>query len=392
MNSADIAGVEPVLLPELLRKHRPSAAEAMPDDIGAMMRSRFMLVDGPHEPRFDIEKAGDGPEGWLVRVAGGERSKRSGHLISPDELKAREDLPSHFGAFTPGWSSLVPLPQISPRLTGRSLRTIDGRLVTPHSNDGIIDGDSRTPFIPQGHWRSVGAIVIGGQVMSYGSGVLVGPDLVLTAAHVVPEGFYGGGFAPGYSDLYDSYGEDGSFGHDPIEIIDFVKFDMGDDLVSAWDLAVVRLDRPVGFALGWWGVVSYPSSLNGYPLWHQVGYPGSDRTQPYWEGNVTVHASAWDGPAVELYHRADMTNGQSGGPLAGFFSKTNAAGIKIYTPTVIGVASGSAGGPAWWEEHNISAGGLAMVCLVEYARKLWPRPRAPWFNDLITKYQPATGS
>ena len=178
-----------------------------------------------------------------------------------------------------------------------------------------------------------------------GSGVMVGPNDVLTAAHCLWDADTGYATSvtvyPGYDDgsapfgsiaaaRWDSYqwdflGADGKSGHD----------DLAFESESQWDVGIIGLSTNVGYQTGWMGI-----DPGGYSGWYfQTGYP-SDYNNPL-TGNPVLsedygYASYDD--TYWTYNYLDnfsIAPGNSGGPL--WYDANPAA--DVVDPYVIGVCS-----------------------------------------------------
>ena len=143
-----------------------------------------------------------------------------------------------------------------------------------------------------------------------------------------------------------------------------------DDTVAAHDLAVLRLNDPIGSWLGWMGTKVYDSSWQGGQYWTLAGYPaaiaGGER--PSYQSGIPVLDDDNDGDAKEIEHHGSATGGDSGGPFFGTWDDG---------PHAIGTTSGGetiTGGLFGWgdEDNNIEAGGKDLVDLVSWSLTNWP--------------------
>jgi hypothetical protein len=214
-------------------------------------------------------------------------------------------------------------------------------------------------------WRSMGRVVT---AAGTGAGVLIGPRHLLTASHVIdwttnskgevgwilfePDYYEGDVFKPTY----------GTF-------VYYVKQVKGtpcgntrcideDDRMK--DYVVVVLDRYAGNELGYLGARRYSTNWNGQNYWYHVGYPlvvGS-ATKPAWEGPFSIVA-AIGGRGLEMKTYADLTPGDSGGPVFAWWN------TPVPGPYAIGVASAE-------DDPNWLAGGDSMVKLVSRSRNEFP--------------------
>jgi hypothetical protein len=104
------------------------------------------------------------------------------------------------------------------------------------------------------------------------------------------------------------------------------------------------------------GTRTYNSSWDDEPYWWNIGYPGmvGSGIRPTFQRNARLNEPWYDlGPARSMSTRADLTPGNSGGPMFGFWNDG---------PYVVAVASAEA--PA----ENWCAGGSWLTNLVNHAR------------------------
>ncbi|SIS00181.1 trypsin-like serine peptidase [Williamsia sterculiae] len=190
-----------------------------------------------------------------------------------------------------------------------------------------------------------------------GSGVLVGPNLLLTAGHVAPWGSanWSMEFIPAYRNGNRPFGSS------------FVQTYHGynaNGSVTGYDYVICKLYQPLGRALGWMGSVSFGDDDAYYARrFVSSGYPGSYGERPAVELDMGVRDIDNDNPGleVEFARRADLGPGWSGGPLW----------LPNEGPAVAGVLSG--------EETDgldprrlVYAAGRGLVDLVTYGQNTWP--------------------
>jgi V8-like Glu-specific endopeptidase len=271
--------------------------------------------------------------------------------------------------YRPPWVGLA----FHPRLAGSpqpvALRNIKGERVLPHY---IYRGD-RQIIYPSGYpWHCVGRLLVWSDAShpSYdysGSGVLVGPRTVLTAGHMAPWGSsnWKALFVPGY---YDGSSVEGP------GVSSWVTNAHGWNTgqVAAYDMAVFRLNDPLGSQLGTFGSKTWDDGWEDNAFMAIVGYAGHTALalgeRPSFENSIAVIDDDSDGDAVELEHHGDSTPGDSGGPLWSLWNDQ---------PYVIGTVSGEetiSGGifGIGDEDNNIAAGGKAMVDLIKWSQSNWP--------------------
>lgn len=271
----------------------------------------------------------------------------------------------------PAWQSYVH----SPRISGVDqvvLRRRNGRLVFP-TDSGRVYGEypARVPFYPNSYpWNCIGRILVWADARNpnwswYGSAALIGSRAILSAGHIVP---WGSGtnwkalFVAGYYDGSSTAGAGGQSW-----ITNAHGWDPGGQVV-AHDMAVLRLQDPLGSWLGYLGSKAYADNWQDGKYWHLVGYPSAVTSErPSWQGGIAVLDDDEDGDAQELEHHGDDTGGDSGGPFFGFW---NDGPYAIGTVSGYEVISGFLG--IGDEDNNITAGGPALNSIIHYARDNWP--------------------
>jgi V8-like Glu-specific endopeptidase len=208
-------------------------------------------------------------------------------------------------------------------------------------------------------WCTIG-MVNSGRDLNYGApekqgtGVLVGPNLMLTASHMVPWG------EPGWYMRFDAASFDGgNMGQSYVASTSgYTSPDSGGD--RAHDYALCTLYMPLGNTLGWMGTHgTTDESFYENGDWTTVGYPGSSpRPQVEMLVKVTDASESDDGQKMST----DFVTkpGWSGGPLWAYIDDQ---------PKVVGICSGE-GDTAWeWlsgDEHGIFSGGPDMVGLLKF--------------------------
>ena len=365
----------PLTLDASARRNDESTTESVPEDIRIGLASarvtvtlssaKLKLDEGTHLGTYKKEMREIVlPEGSFVGITIQEtKLHKHGSLAVPSTSPKPH---------RPGW---VPLSHcVRPSGIDRALlRRRSGRIVIP-TDSGRAYGEypARQPFYPSGYpWGCIGRLFVWADVTSpnwtsYGAAVLVGSRTVLTAAHMIPWGATGNAkilFVAGYYDGTSSSGPGGQ------SWATNVHGYVGND-VSAHDMAVLRLQDPLGNWLGYLGTKAYADNWEGGAYWHLVGYPSAVTSErPSWQGGIHVIDDDEDGDAQELEHHGDDTGGDSGGP---FF------GIWDDGPYVIGTVSGyeevSGVIGIGSEDNNIVAGGPALNAIVHYARQTWTFP------------------
>lgn len=360
--------------------HRPEISPLLPDEIIAREAARtregsaMVTPRRPEQRRLVVSALGErGPARTLLRPAGeipaGFVSDPRARLIAGaiGRSSGRVSLAEGSAGAIRGTSAKRPaggersyLPRAAPPLARPLLRSRRGGRVRP---ENVYGNDDRTAFWPSGYpWSCTGRVFAWTDPSwtwtSSGAGVLVGPRHVLTAGHICPWGAdpWMMLFVPGYFDgqpvpLVDSY------------VSDYRGWNT-DDGVSAWDFAILRLYDPLGDQLGWFGAKPYIKRWQDKPYWSLIGWPSAiaGGQRPSWQGGISVLDDDADRHALEIEHHGDTSDGNSGGPLYGFWPDG--------FPYVIGAHSGYDADDR--EDNNIAAGGLAMVELIHWAKQNLP--------------------
>jgi hypothetical protein len=361
----------PQPLDEILALDNTIARQRMPRDLAEAARTPRVTIYAPRgfDPK-GIRKSREVEGGWeleLPQGAGlgipGRKAGRLGIAAVQRGIKASVDTE----AFRPPWIDYTPHPKIS-SATRPLLRKIDGTLVQPHY--GVFGADDRVVYYPSGYpWTCVGKLFVYNTWPSsspawWGSAVLIGERVLLTAGHVAPWGAssWAMQFIPA---LYDGTSTLGA--NVTSWVSDYWGYDTN-NTVTAWDMLVCRLYTPLGATYGYFGAKTYSSSWEGGNYWTLAGYPGAVASggRPARQMWFPTIDDDTDGSATEVEYLADSSDGNSGGPVFGFWSGD---------PYAIGAHSGGQKSTfLWWtlEDNNVAAGGAAMVNLVKWARSNWP--------------------
>jgi len=293
--------------------------------------------------------------------------------IDAKELyRSAEKISVHEG-YHPPWLRRQYLPRIIPRrapVCVQPFRDLDfgiqaglheGQLTTA----GLLYAELAERNWP---WCTVGQVSVNipGQVGRLGSGVLVGPNLILTASHMVPwdaTGAWSMQFTPSYRATDPN---PAPFGSSWVEHVRGHVTEEND--VNANDYVIAKLQTPLGNSVGWMGSQSFGND-DDYegPSWMSVGYPGYSGV-PFWAPDIKIVDVVSSGDGRELETGDFLMGGWSGGPLIGFLG---------LDPKVLGIASGSEtefslGWIHVTETHSVFAGGKHMVDLVKYGYANWP--------------------
>jgi V8-like Glu-specific endopeptidase len=279
-----------------------------------------------------------------------------------DDMRAADDsVGRDSSSYIPDWTAVSGMPTLAPGVERPRLVRRNGTRVRP---EWVIDADNRSPYIPNSYPLSlVGRIFVWADAANpnwawWGTASLLGVRTIMTASHVVPWGSsnWKALFVPAY---YDGASIHGAWAASWVTNAQgYPSHAQGDDM------AVMRLDVPLGNNLGWFGFQTYNSALEDQSIWTLPGYPWDKDSgnRPWLHLNFPIIDDDNDGAGVELEYRADTEGGQSGAPVFGWFGGS---------PNVVGTHSGGEdnfGEP----RQNVSAGGNALTNLLHWARNNWP--------------------
>jgi glutamyl endopeptidase len=230
-------------------------------------------------------------------------------------------------------------------------------------SESIVGLDDRTRIFDtnMAPWRMICAIrSYWGTRLSVGTGALIGPNILLTAGHVV-------------------FPRDKRSAPDEIEIIPALnggqrpygtvkatqvwihpRWQQGFELQS--DVAAIELDKAIGHELGWFGLASRTPEELRFEWAHVTGYPGEKQEAPAAPGGretaPVVAAQLWHHAAPVLnvltnriFYAADTTPGQSGAPIYTYDPSQSPVpvivGVHAYGKASTPVAVGNANSGAW---------------------------------------------
>ncbi len=304
--------------------------EPVPDRFKPADSGAALYVASLREPdvalkKERIEDAG-GPPLWRVSVHSSKKVSPGIFVELHDRVEARaiagHERASGTTAHRPAWVGLDYYPKIIPhrRPLFAEYAAGAGRRVSPPPMT-LFAHEAVSTFFP---WRTFGKVFVGTDPNfrnedGSGSGVLVGPNLMMTASHMVPwdisSGFWWMRFAPGFRE-----GEPN--GSSFVTKVRGIRVDTDDFEASGYDYVICRLAQPMGSLLGWMGTQSFASeSSYKNRRWISVGYPGwfFNANLPAVEFDIDIDDIDNDDPGLEL----EITQGQaagdgwSGGPLWG---------------------------------------------------------------------------
>ena len=369
---------EPLTYDEILRRDNIPASEPIPADIADRFADKriFLFSDEKgFDPRKNITKVKGSTGTWVLSttqpVVSGLPVEKV-EQVEPGSMRRNGGKERALKGFRPPWQPYIYHPKTVPQVRPQMLQRKSGAKILP---EVVFNNDDRQLFFPSGYpWHCIGKVVAnpGGS----GTGTLVGSRTVLTCAHLIPWGapftitFFPAFWSwtlPSLIPLSAPLGGLNSFGARVRGYTNYRKS-------MAHDLAVVRLQDPLGDILGTFGATIYNDDWEDDPRWTMVGYPtlvgvtrdpllgvvgfNNNGNMPARQFGISVEDDDSDGDALELEHHGDSTPGNSGGPLFGHWPDG---------PYVIGVHSGSESDAS----YTVAAGGRAMRDLVNWARANW---------------------
>ncbi len=333
----------------------------MPDSVRKLVETRREYLSaekGRAEPDLKLKKE-RGQQSWSFDIPDGffqGRIGKSGKELPTVRPKTERIVTVK--PMRPNWSGISYHPKLTSAAQPAYPRKDKRKQRVPEK---VFGSDQRQIFYPSGYpWRCTGKIYAWTDPSAgpawVGSGALVGPNVVLTASHVVPWGsspwmmkfvpafydgnsIYGGGYYS-YVQSYQGYRNHGQ----------------GDDM------AVLKLYTALGNAFGWFGTKTYNSSWEDGNYWTRVGWATDLATgnRPNRVMGFPIVDDDWDGAGLELEYKSDSNGGDSGGPVFSWWSDG---------PYIVGAHSG-------WEqeiftENNVAAGGSILPSLVQWAHANW---------------------
>lgn len=375
------SGEPPITAEDLLAlDNAPAKREPPPHVAEQLAHHRLYLssregVENIERAVNDADRHAEGVTLSLPPSVGVGLPGRTLEVFNREELTAKAREGGHTPGFMPEWAPLVYHPKVAARPAPKRMKRFDGRSMTPVQNQEFIYGpDDRTVYYPSGYpWQCIGKVDIypnseAANPTAWGSGVLIGDRIVLTAGHVAADIANPNDWMMRFTAAM--YNGSSIIGAGAVSYVSDSKW-YGDG-VSGHDIGLLRLYEPLGTSLGYFGAKTYDSSWNNGTYWILCGYPYdiAGANSPSRQFGIAVLDEDGDSAGgAELEHHGDTASGDSGGPFFGFWPSDA-------IPYAVGTTSGheTIGGPSWTggEDNNIEAGGSLLVAAIASARQSWP--------------------
>ena len=185
----------PLTAEELLSLDNVSAQREAPPHIVHQLATRLLNLSGSGEgierAVSDADRHADSfslalPASVKVGLPG-----RTLEVFDREAIRAAVGDVRHVEGYRPEWADLIYHPKVAAKPPRKRMRTFDGRRVTPLQNQEFIyPPDDRHIYYPSGYpWQCIGKVDIypngeSDNPTEWGSGVLIGDRIVLTAGHV----------------------------------------------------------------------------------------------------------------------------------------------------------------------------------------------------------------
>ncbi|SDC56052.1 Trypsin [Geodermatophilus telluris] len=346
----------PGLTLDELRASAPiPATETMPPDVAALIKPDSGIYIRSDYTETAALRVGDPPGAtadWRVLESDGQiRSTVPGLAqtaleFDPGAAPPKDD--AHTEGYRPSWVEQRFLPELAPYPLSaqRSGLTRDRVFLEPFASEA-----ERFPY----PWRTIGKVYTptGG-----GTGYLVGPNLVLTAGHVMPwdQANWWVQFIPAYRS-----GDSNPTPFGSSYVSEYRGYRPQGSSPFGYDYAVCRLYQPLGNALGWLGTRSAGDGDIGSRDYISSGYPDTFGGRPAVNFALGIRDIDSDDPGREYETVHHVSAGWSGGPLW-YFAGTD--------PYAIGVTSGYET-DGLDPTRDVYAGYRAMTDLVRFGLDNW---------------------
>ncbi len=151
------------------------------------------------------------------------------------------------------------------------------------------------------------------------TGVILGPDLVLTCAHAIYRSDLGGwpNEVRVYTEVDGVRPNDNDYaGKTSTQMVIPAEWANSGTSVPGNDWAYLRVDAPIGYQQGWMGFGTTPLTYEGFNV---TGYPSNAPGQTddgnYYMYTASGEISGLDNSETMFYYSIDTSEGQSGAPL-----------------------------------------------------------------------------
>jgi V8-like Glu-specific endopeptidase len=345
----------------------------VPQELLFSSRYVYVATSNKTKPTIGVREVGrhDGETVWQIGIPD-NKDQKSTHLFGktavkedPEKIRAAIDPKINFTGHRPMWSDLFYIPRTLPRTSAGRLRRFNGRSVEPAyifgTDDRVVYQDTSYP------WRSIGRVF--NNEGKAASGALVGPNIMVTAGHVVPWNSAQAWWMRFVPDYFDGQSLLGAGVESYVSDVQGYNTSYFSGAVTGYDWAICKLYNPLGQSFGYFGVNSYTNDWENQNIWNVCGYPsevaGGER--PSWQGGVSIlddDDDSNDGQELES-ETADITEGNSGGPIWAWWNSD---------PRVIGVVSGWESEyrfPSGYQDNNIFASGAGLINLIAWGRSNW---------------------
>ena len=229
----------------------------------------------------------------------------------------------------------------------------------------VFPGDSRQLLTDRSWpWNLTGLVTTSDG--KFGSGVLVGDRLMLTAHHLLPtNSILKGNWWMTFTPSFDiSSTPNSPFGSSNVSDLQRYAEESDQEYIIGHDFLLCRLFEPLGQRLGYLGYTSFDDSWRGLQVWDNIGYPvdvgGGSR--PAVQFNQSMEDDFEDDGGQYLETEASLNHGNSGGPFFAWFTDGQ---VRLCGVVAAGFSFGD-------DRDNAIAGGDDMVHLINWGRSNWP--------------------
>jgi V8-like Glu-specific endopeptidase len=242
-------------------------------------RSIFIAGEDSKQPRIAVNLVeGDAnhgrPGGWCIEITLTASQQIDVfprvrlHRESPDFFRAGIDRAVGYDGHRPDWMDLSHTPRLLPPHELPPMRRLNGGMARPL---WVLGPDHRRLFRDSSYpWGTIG--LIENNEGYSGSGALVGKNLVVTAAHLLPWNSGSNGWMKFTPAEYLGMGS--LFGANVFAYATEARTYSNGPNVSGYDWAILKLDQSLGDMVGYMGYTTYDDSWEGQQFWTVVGYPG----------------------------------------------------------------------------------------------------------------------